>query len=247
VAPVMELRPFALTIPRATPVAVVDGIVSLKLAARPLPLRSRFLITFVLRDRSQSEFLPRRKHQVQYNSKSLLILGRILTKDKPHALHSGWPCGSRLQRGVEESGSACTGSVLLHQWGISHQWRHCLIHREQQRRLSPRQSLQHLAQEPQTSRPFPTWIVGVPACSDVPAPPEPFLLPTGPYTQGSRRCVGRPTSLPMRIFGSTSTQVYGVHIVSVPALAAEAAADSDVVVTSNPPNAWVERMLSIST
>ena len=46
------------------------------------------------------EFLPRRKDRGQYNSQSLLTLGRTLTKNKPQALHSGWPCGSRLQRGV---------------------------------------------------------------------------------------------------------------------------------------------------
>lgn len=48
---VMELRPFAVTIPRAAPpVAVMAGIVFLELAARLLPLRLRFLITSVLSD-----------------------------------------------------------------------------------------------------------------------------------------------------------------------------------------------------
>jgi len=35
------------------------------------------------------EFLSRRKDQVQYNSQSLLTSWRTLTKDEPHALHSG--------------------------------------------------------------------------------------------------------------------------------------------------------------
>ena len=47
---VMELRPLAVTIPRAAPVAVIDGTVFLELAARLLPLRLRFLITSVLSD-----------------------------------------------------------------------------------------------------------------------------------------------------------------------------------------------------
>ena len=47
---VMELRPFAVTIPRAAPEAVMAGTDFLELAARLLPLRLRFLITSVLRD-----------------------------------------------------------------------------------------------------------------------------------------------------------------------------------------------------
>ena len=45
---VMELRPLAVTTPRAAPVAVIDGTDSLELVARLLPLRLRFLVTSVL-------------------------------------------------------------------------------------------------------------------------------------------------------------------------------------------------------
>ena len=47
---VMELRPFAVTMPRAAPVAVIAGTDFRELAARLLPLRLRFLITSVLSD-----------------------------------------------------------------------------------------------------------------------------------------------------------------------------------------------------
>ena len=50
---VMELRPLAVTIPRVGPVAVIAGTVFLELAERLLPLRLRFLITSVLRDRGR--------------------------------------------------------------------------------------------------------------------------------------------------------------------------------------------------
>jgi len=50
---VMELRPLAVTIPRAVPVAVIDGTDFLELAARLLPLRLRFLNTSVLSDKAE--------------------------------------------------------------------------------------------------------------------------------------------------------------------------------------------------
>ena len=50
---VMELRPSAVTIPRVAPVAVIAGTDVLELAARLPPLRLRFLITSVLRDRGR--------------------------------------------------------------------------------------------------------------------------------------------------------------------------------------------------
>ena len=37
------------------------------------------------------------RNQGQYNSQSLKTLEGPLTKNKPHALRSGWPCGSRPQ------------------------------------------------------------------------------------------------------------------------------------------------------
>jgi len=99
----MELRPLAVTIPRVAPVAVITGTVFLELAARLLPLRLRFLITSVLRDRGRVtpwSFCQGEKIRFSIIQQSLLTSGRTLTKNKPQALHSGWPCGSRLQRGV---------------------------------------------------------------------------------------------------------------------------------------------------
>jgi len=70
---VMELRPLAVTIPRAAPVAVMVATDFLVLAARLLPLRLRFLITSVLRDRGRVtpwSFCRGEQTQVQYNSQS---------------------------------------------------------------------------------------------------------------------------------------------------------------------------------
>jgi len=49
----MELRPLAVAIPQAAPVAVADGTDFLELVARLLPSRLRFLIPSVLRDRGR--------------------------------------------------------------------------------------------------------------------------------------------------------------------------------------------------
>ena len=108
-----------------------------ELAAVLLPLRLRFLITSVtLWSFCRGE--RKEKDEVQHLSPSLPTCRRTPTKNKPHALHSGWPCGPRLQR-QWHSCSSCTGSVLLQQWGTSHQWRRCLVYWKQQRRLSPLQ------------------------------------------------------------------------------------------------------------
>ena len=57
------------------------------------------IVLSVLRDRGR--VTPwnfwRRKDQIQYNYQSLLTVGKTLTKNKSHKLHSGWPCESRVQ------------------------------------------------------------------------------------------------------------------------------------------------------
>ena len=61
---VIVLRPLEVTMPRAVPVAVTDGTDFLDLVSRLLPLRLRFFIRSVLRDRSSdaAEFPPRLKN-----------------------------------------------------------------------------------------------------------------------------------------------------------------------------------------
>ena len=69
---VMELRPFAVTMLRTAPVAVIAGTDFRELAARLLPFRLCLLITSVLRERPSYtvEFLQRRKSKpIQYDPK----------------------------------------------------------------------------------------------------------------------------------------------------------------------------------
>ena len=72
---VMELRPFAVTMPRAAPVAVIAGTDFRELAARLLPLRLRFFITSVLRDSGRvtpwSFCREEKANQIQYDPKHL--------------------------------------------------------------------------------------------------------------------------------------------------------------------------------
>ena len=71
------------------------------------------------------EFLPRRKNQSQYNSQPLVTFEGPLTKNRPHVLRSGWPCGSRLQRDVV---AVLQFGHWVRQREISHQWRRCLAY-----------------------------------------------------------------------------------------------------------------------
>ena len=97
----MKLRP-AEMIPQTAPVVVVDGTAFLGLAASLLLLRLHLLLLDHLRLEGQwlseaVEFLPGRKNQGQYNSQSLETTEGPLTKNNPHVLRSGWPCGSHPQ------------------------------------------------------------------------------------------------------------------------------------------------------
>ena len=101
---VMERRPLTVPIPRAAPVAVIDGANFLELAGRLLPLRLRFLTTSVLRDNGRvppwSSCRRGERYVQDNNPNSLLTFRRTLTKNKPHILHSDRRCGSRLQSGA---------------------------------------------------------------------------------------------------------------------------------------------------
>ena len=62
----------------SSPTVMIAGTDFLELAARPLPLRLRFLVASVLRDRGRVTpwSFWRRKVQVQYESQSLLTVGK---------------------------------------------------------------------------------------------------------------------------------------------------------------------------
>ena len=158
-----------------------------------LPLQLRF------RDhvRHAVEFLPRQKDKVQHDSQSQLICMRTLTKNKQHALYSGWLCGSRLQSGIGRSCSSCIGSALLLRERIGPTPAHA---------GSLSIMCAGAADEPNL------LLTSAQQCLDSPCHKNHIYSRFAEYAQGPRRCsptqFGLPTS-PGWIFGST--QIYCAH------------------------------------